>query len=52
MIINDSGDIWNVTHEIASNIFTPVEIPDPLDEVVLEDILNDPTSPNYIGDDL
>jgi len=52
MIINDSGDIWNVTHEIASNIFTPVEIPDPLDEVVLEDILNDPNSPNYIGDDL
>jgi hypothetical protein len=49
---NDNGDIWILTHEIASNIFTPVEFPDPSDEVVLEDIVNDPTSPNYIGDDL
>jgi hypothetical protein len=50
VVFNDN--ILYLTHELASNIFIPVELPDPLDEVVLEDIVNDPTSPNYIGDDL
>ena len=49
---NDNGDIWNVAHDLASDIFHPVEIPDALDDIVLEDIVNDPTSPNYIGDNL
>ena len=49
VILNDNGDVWNVTHELASSIFTPVDIPDAPVEVILEDIVNDPTSPNYIG---
>jgi hypothetical protein len=49
---NENGDIWNLQHELASNIFIPVELPDAPVEIILEDIVNDPNSPNYIGDDL
>lgn len=51
--LNDDGDIWNLSHQIASEIFAPIEIPDEPenpDDIVLEDVINDPTSPNYIGD--
>lgn len=50
ILFNDN--IWNVTHDLASDIFPPVELPDAPVEVILEDIVNDPTSPNYIGDNL
>jgi hypothetical protein len=47
--LDNNGGIWNLTHQVASEIFTPVDIPEAQLEVNLEDIVNDPTSPNYIG---
>lgn len=52
VVFNDNGDIWNLCHQIASEIFIPVDIPDEQLNVNLEDIVNDQTSPNYIGDSL
>jgi hypothetical protein len=47
--LDNNGGLWNLTHQIASEIFIPVDIPDEELNVNLEDIVNDPNSPNYIG---
>jgi hypothetical protein len=51
-ILNNKEIVWNTTHEPLSNIYAPIEVPDPPEnpeDIILEDIINDPTSPSYIG---
>lgn len=47
--INGEELVWTLTHQLQETVMPSPVAEEPVGEVVLEDIVNDPTSPNFIG---